>query len=350
MIAPSDPRSEGECSMRSLRLLGLVAIVVSLGFHAGCRPPAETATKDSKGAAASGEKKLRVAVIPKGTTHVFWKSVHFGAQKAADELGVEVEFRGPPKESDRDQQISVVQSFVSKGIDAICLAPLDSQALVRPVREADRAGIPTVIFDSGLDDAKLTVSYVATDNREGGRLAARALAKAINEQGNVIMLRYTQGSESTMQREEGFLEAIAEFPNVKVLSSDQYAGTSMESALNKAQQLLNRYGDQVNGVFAVCESNAEGVLRALEDMQLDGKVKFVGFDPSERLCTALSEGRVSALVLQDPVNMGYQAVKAAVAKVRGEPIEPRVDTGVYVATKENQETEPLKTLLNPPTM
>ncbi len=333
-------------------------LLLCIAISSGCKPASKATTADSSssstsssesGAGAGTAKRLKIAVIPKGTTHVFWKSVHYGAAQAAKELDVDIEFRGPPKESDRDQQISVVQSFVSKGVDGICLAPLDSQALVRPVREAKRAGIPTVIFDSGLDDAELPLSYVATDNREGGKLAARAMGKALGERGNVIMLRYAQGSESTMQREEGFLEAIAAFPEIKVLSSDQYAGTSMESALNKAQQLLNRYGDQVNGIFAVCESNAEGVLRALEDTQKQGKVVFVGFDPSDRLRRALEEKHLQAIVLQDPVNMGYQSVKTIVAALRKEATEKRVDTGVYVATEENRESDPIKTLLNPPT-
>ena len=169
-------------------------------------------------------------MIPKGTTHIFWKSVHYGALKAAEELGVDIQWRGPQKESDRDEQINVVQGFVNKRVDGICLAPLDADALVRPVQEARRGGIPVVIFDSALDGpSDAFASYVATDNYRGGQLAAEAMAEKLGGKGNVILLRYNQGSDSTHQREEGFLKALEAFPDIKVISSDQYAGTTTES-------------------------------------------------------------------------------------------------------------------------
>jgi ribose transport system substrate-binding protein len=312
----------------------------------GCKPPAPSA--DSPPAASAASTRLRIAVIPKGTTHIFWKSVHYGALQAAKELDVDLEWRGPQKEDDRDQQISVVQSFISKGVDGIVLAPLDSQALVRPVRDAKRAGIPTVIFDSALDSPDDVVSYVATDNLKGGQLAADAMAAALGDQGKVVLLRYNQGSESTLQREEGFLQQMQQHPGLTVLSSDQYAGTTTEQALNKAQQMFNRYGEEIDGIFAVCEPNADGVLRALEDGQRAKKVAFVGFDPSERLRQALAEDRMSAIILQDPVKMGYEAVRTIVNHLRGQQVEKRVDTGQYVATPQNRTTEPIKTLLDPP--
>jgi ribose transport system substrate-binding protein len=161
------------------------------------------------------------------------------------------------------------------------------------------------------------------------------------------MLRYNQGSESTQQREEGFLKGLTEFPDIKVLSSDQYAGTTTESSMDKAQQILNRYGEEIDGIFAVCEPNAEGVLRALEDRKLAGKVAFVGFDSSDAMAEALRAGKLSAIVLQDPVQMGYLAIHSIVKKLRGEPVEPFVDTGVFVATPENIDSEQIQKLLNP---
>jgi ribose transport system substrate-binding protein len=313
----------------------------------GCRPSSDQ-TVDNKDVPGGPAKPLQIAMIPKGTTHIFWKSVHFGAVQAANELGAEVQWRGPQKESDRDQQISVVQGFVNKQVDGICLAPLDADALVRPVREAGRGGIPVVVFDSGLNAADEDYAcFVATDNRRGGKLAGETLAKELDGKGNVILLRYNKGSESTYQREEGFLEAIAAYPDIKVISSDQYAGTTTESAMDKAQQMLNRYAEEVNGIFAVCEPNAEGVLRALEDRKLTGKVKFVGFDASDAMAQALREGKIQGIVLQDPVRMGYLAIEAMVKTIRGEPIDRFVDTGVNVATKENIDTEEIAKLLRP---
>ncbi len=325
--------------MRSYTLISLLLLV-------GCQPSASPSANSP--ATKSETKPLQIAMIPKGTTHIFWKSVHYGAEQAAQELGVEIQWRGSQKESDRDQQISVLQGFINKQVDGICLAPLDADALVRPVREAGRGGIPVVIFDSGLNAEKTDYAcFVATDNFRGGQLAGEALAKALDGKGNVILMRYNQGSESTHQREEGFLEAIAKFTDIKVLSSDQYAGTTTESAMDKAQQILNRYAAEVNGIFAVCEPNAEGVLRALEDRKLAGKVKFVGFDASDAMAEALREGRMSAIILQDPVRMGYLSVQTMVKKIRGETVENFVDTGVSVATPENIDSPEISKLLNP---
>jgi ribose transport system substrate-binding protein len=197
-----------------MRFRSGIAVVLGLilCLH-GCSQSNQPGTS---GAGTSGKKKYRIAVIPKGTTHEFWKSVHAGAENAARELGtVEILWKGPLQEDDRDGQISVVQDFVTRKVDGICLAPLDSQALIKYVREASQEGIPTVIFDSGLDDESDIVSYVATDNFNGGALAARQLGKVLEGKGGVILLRYNPGSESTQQREEGFLAALKQdFPGL----------------------------------------------------------------------------------------------------------------------------------------
>lgn len=308
---------------------------------AGCQPSRQSGTDQ--------DETLHFAVIPKGETHIFWQSVKAGAVQAGEEEGARITFKGPAKESDRDEQINVVQGFLNAQVDGLCLAPLDADALVRPVEEAGRAGVPVVIFDSGLNaDPEDIVAFVATDNFRGGQMAADALAASLNEQGDVILLRYNKGSDSTYQREEGFLDRIADYPEINVLSSDQYAGTTTESAIDKAQAVFNRYGDEVDGIFAVCEPNAEGVLRALQDRGLAGEVKFVAFDSSESLRAALAEEMVNAIVLQDPVRMGYLAVKTLSAHLKGEPVEPVVDTGVFVATPENRTDETIARLLHPP--
>jgi ribose transport system substrate-binding protein len=298
---------------------------------------------------ADGAKKYRIAVIPKGTTHVFWKSVHAGALRAAEELGnVEIDWKGPLLENDRERQINVVADFVAQGIDGIVLAPLDSTALVPSVRDAKREGIPTVIFDSGLDDESIIVSYVATDNFRGGALAAREIGRRLGGKGNVILLRYNVGSESTEQRERGFLETLAkEFPGVVVLSKDQYSGTTPLEAQNKALQLLNQYGDRLDGMFAVCEPDTVGVLGALEQEELAGKVTFIGFDPSPLLVDAMAAGKIQGIVLQDPVAMGYLGVKTMVAHLEGEKVDRRISTGEVMATGENMDEPQIHALLHP---
>jgi ribose transport system substrate-binding protein len=320
-------------------LLGVVVL-------AGCHGDQSTAAGSKS--AASAPAKYRIAVIPKGTTHEFWKSVHYGAAQAGKEFGADILWQGPLQEKDREGQISLVQNFVTKAVDGICLAPNDSQAFVRPVKDAAEQGVPVVIFDSGLDDTSSIVSYVATDNRAGGRLAADEMARALSEKGNIVLLRYLPGSESTYEREEGFLEQLKKYPALKVLSSDQYSGDTPQSALDKAQQILSKYGDRIDGLFAVCEPNAAGTLRALEDAGLAGKIVFIGFDPNRRMVQAMAEKKMRGIVVQDPVNMGYLAVKTMVEHLQQKPVEKRISTGEAIATPENMNEPKMKELLDPP--
>jgi ribose transport system substrate-binding protein len=297
-----------------------------------------------------GKARYRIAVIPKGTTHEFWKSVHAGAVQAALELqDVEILYKGPLREDETAGQIQVVQDFIAQGVDGICLAPLDSQALIRPATEAIESDIPVVVFDSALGDESQIVSYVATDNFRGGRLAAQRLGEAMGGQGDVILLRYKVGSESTEQREEGFLAELKEnHPDVNVLVDGEYAGTTPSSALEKATQLLRQHRDAVDGIFAVCEPNADGTLGALRNTDLAGRVKFVAFDPSPTLIQGMKDGNVHGIVLQDPVGMGYKAVMAMHDHLSGKPVEKRIQTGEHVATPENMDTPEIQKLLTPP--
>jgi ribose transport system substrate-binding protein len=224
------------------------------------------------------DRTLRIAVVPKGTNMAFWHTVHAGALKAQRDLGergidVEVIWKGPLREDDREQQIQVVEGFTSQNVDGIVLAPLDSRALVRPVEEARRLGIPTVIFDSGLESDDI-VSFVATDNFQGGAMAADALGRLLDGHGEVLLLRYQDGSASTTAREEGFLARLAEaWPDITVISSDQHAGPTRETAKSAAENLLNRFGTDLDGVFVVNETSTRGMLLALQDTQLAGKVR-----------------------------------------------------------------------------
>jgi ribose transport system substrate-binding protein len=324
--------------MRFLWLIALVAVV-------GCSSPdSKPNTRSSEG----GEKKYRIAVIPKGTSHQFWKSVYAGSLQAANEIGnVEIIWQGPALENEVDRQIAIVQDMILQEVDGIILAPNNSESLVSVVREANASRIPVVIFDSALAEGAEIVSYVATDNENGGRLAAERLATVLGEEGDVILMRYLTGSESTEMREKGFLEKISEYPKIKVLSSDQHATQGVDRAKEKAEQLLLNYEDRVNGFFAVCESNAEGALLAIDTPQFAGKVKFIAFDPSDQLIEGLKNDKVHGIVLQDPVRMGYLSVKAMVDHLQGKSVEKRIGTGEYVATKENMDTEKMQRLLNP---
>jgi ribose transport system substrate-binding protein len=301
----------------------------------------------------SGSKKFTIAVIPKGTTHPFWKSVNAGATKAANDYkaqGVDVDliWKGPLREDDREQQVQVVEGFVSQGVDGIVLAPLDSKALIRPVEEAKSAGIPTVIIDSALESDKIT-SFAATDNRKGGNMAAEKLGELLGGKGKVVMLRYLEGSASTTDREEGFLEVMrSKFPSIELISTDQYAGATRDSAKRAAENLLQRLGDQITGVYASNEPATTGMLLALQDRGLAGKVTFVGFDSSPQFIEAMKNNQMQGIVVQNPLAIGELGVKAMVDSLLGKPVDKRVDTGVMMITPDNMNSAEAQKLLNPP--
>lgn len=295
---------------------------------------------------AGKDKKITVAVIPKGTTHEFWKSVHAGAIKASRELGVEIVWNGPLREDDREEQCKIVENFIASGVNAILLAPLDDRSLMPPVIEAKGRGIPTVVVDSDLQ-GDTHVSFVATDNYRGGSLAAERMGAVLKGKGKIIMLRYLEGSASTAERERGFMDTMKEkFPGIEFLSDNQHAGATTETAFTASENLLNRYTSP-DAIFTPNESSTFGCLRALQSRGLAGKITFVGFDSSAKLIEALRGGEIQGLVLQNPFNMGYLGIKTAVAAIKGEPFEKRVDTGVVIATPENVDDPEITQLLAP---
>ncbi|MHC4508547.1 MAG: substrate-binding domain-containing protein [Planctomycetota bacterium] len=296
---------------RLFAVVVFVAIAVVFGAI-GCKRKEES------------EGKYRIGVIPKGTTHVFWKSIHAGAVKAERELNdsgldVEVIWKGPLKEDDRESQIRVVEDFITRGVSGIVLAPLDDAALRMPVRDAVNNGIPVVIIDSGLNSGDYA-SFVATDNYIGGKKGGERLGEVLGGKGKVIMLRCHEGSASSTKREQGFLDVLEKkYPEIDVVSSNQYGGATTESAYIASENLLAPLrkpdgGLTIDGIFCPNESTSFGMLRALEDSGLAGQVNFVGFDSSE-------------------------------AHLGGRTVENRIDTGSVVATPENMDEPKIKNLL-----
>jgi ribose transport system substrate-binding protein len=219
---------------------------------------------------------------------------------------------------------------------------------VRPVEDAKRASVPTVIIDSGLQTGSI-VSFVATDNIKGGSLAADRLGELLNGKGKVLLLRYAEGSASTTEREQGFLDEIkAKFPNIELVSTDQYAGATRDTAKRASENLLNRFGEDIQGIFTPNESSTAGMLLALQDINKAGKVSFVGFDASQSFIDAMRAGQLHGIVVQNPFNMGYLGVRTMVDHLLGKPVEKKIDTGVVLVTKDNLETPDVKTLLHPP--
>jgi len=325
-------------------MLRLIAVgVFSVLFAACTEDPAAASGPQSGGAA-------RVAVIPKGTTHVFWQAVEAGARIGAEATGLDLTFKGPLQENDRAQQIQLVQQFAGEGVAGIALAPLDHRALAPAVKSAVQRGIPVVIFDSALDGTpgEDFASYVATDNEKSGELAGRHLAELVAARrpgggGKVVLLRYQTGSASTEAREQGFLSAVRT-AGLEVLVDNREAGATVGEAKTAALNLADELR-RADGVFCPNESVTVGMLLALEQLGLVRKLAFVGFDASPPLVAALREGKLDALVLQDPRRMGEIAVRHLKALIDGAEVEAVVDTGCVLATTANMDEPDVARLL-----
>jgi ribose transport system substrate-binding protein len=322
-----------------------IGIGLLLTLATGCK---EQPPPRPEGAAPSAETR-QIAVIPKGTTHDFWKSVHAGAVRADREFDqVTIAFQGPQREDDREQQIALVQNFVSSGVDAIVLAPLDDRSLLPPVRQATRAGIPVVIFDSSLAGqvGKDFVSFVATDNYQGGVLAGKHMTERLGGKGRVLLLRYQEGSASTVKREQGFVDTLTQQDGLELVDPKRYAGATRATAQQTSENLLTAYAN-IQGIFCPNESSTFGMLLALRARGLAGKLAFVGFDASRGLVDALAKGEIDGLVVQDPMKMGYLGVKTAVDHLAGRTVPERIDTGVTMVTRENMNQPDMKELISP---
>ena len=287
-----------------------------------------------------------IAVIPKSTTQVFWKTVETGAREGAKEAGVEMVWKGSLNEDNPAQQIQIVEQFVSEGVGGIVLAPIDDTALKRPAAAAMQKGIPVVIMDSALkgEPVKDFVSTVSTNNYRGGEMAGEQLGKLLDGKGKVVPFRFKEGSASTDQREAGFLEAIKKFPDIQVILDNRYSGTTAREARSTALKMLDKLKD-ADGIFCSTEPSTLGMLLALKRNNLAGSKKLVGFDTSPGLMEGLRKGEIQALVVQNPKKMGHEAVKALVAKMKGETVPTVIDSGAAVITKENLDTPEIQALL-----
>ena len=223
--------------------------------------------------------------------------------------------------------------------------------MIRPVKEAHEEGIKVVIWDSGLDPSgdKYYDSFVATDNFAAGVKCGKTLAELMGKKGKAILLRHMVGSASTQKRADGFLEGLKKHgPEIELISQDKYAGATVEESQEAANNLLNQFADQVDGIFVPNESATEGMMAAMKAAGIAGKVKFVGFDGNDSIIKGVEEGVIHAVCLQDPFNMGYLGVKHSVAHLKGEKVERIVDTGSVILTLENLKEPRMQELVYPP--
>jgi ribose transport system substrate-binding protein len=296
--------------------------------------------------AEGGSKELTLAVIPKSTGGEFWETVEQGARNAARDLNVTIHWEGAHHETELAEQNKIIENMLNLEVDGMAIAPLNNRAMRRPVENVVAAGIPVVVFDSAID-GDVHISYVATDNTQGGAMAAEYLAEKLRDgKKRLFLLRYIQGTASTEQRSEGFLEA-ARKADMEVLadpySDDATVAGAIKTASNAFEGFVKDGKLELEGAFATNLFSTMGMLTALDDLMQAGvetDVVVVGFDTSPKLIEDLQHGKIDALVSQNPKRMGYLAVETLVKHLRGEKIEPRIDTGVELVTAERLEKEP----------
>lgn len=294
------------------------------------------------GCAKSG--KRRIAVVPKGRAHLFWQSVHAGAVKASRELNVEIIWNGPATETDYNGQIQIVEAMINQRVDAIVLAPIDKKVMVGVVDRAHNAKIPVVIFDSGIDTPNY-VSLVATDNYAAGQVAADRMGEILGGKGKVIIVAVQPGAASTMARESGFEDQIKKkFPEIQIVDK-RYGMADFAKSLQVAENMLTAFPD-ANGLFASNESSAVGAAQALKGRK-DSKVKMVGFDWSQTLLADVRAGGIDSLVIQNPMQMGYNSVIAAVEKLDGKEVKKDQPLPPKLVTKENIDSPEVKAQVEP---
>lgn len=289
--------------------------------------------------------KKTIAVVPKGTSALFWVSVHAGAMAAGEQFGVNVVWNGPAQETEYGRQVQIVDSMVARHVDGIAIAAAERKALVPPIDRAVAAGIPVTVFDSGVD-ATNYLTFLATNNFEGGQMGARELGRLLGGKGTAAMVMHAPGSGSTMDRERGFDEIMkAEFPQIQIVAR-QYGMSDRAKAMTAAENILTAHPD-LNGIFASSEPSSVGTALAIKSRGATGKVKFVAFDSSESMIDDMKAGVIDAMVVQDPFKMGFEAVKTLVDKLHGITPPKQMDLSARLIQRADLSKPEVQQLLYP---
>ncbi len=317
----------------------LAAAIVLMATGCGDRAPSIPGADGSD----APKTQLDIAVIPKGLSHQFWMTIKAGADAGAEETGARIIWQGPAKETEIAQQINIIQDMITRRVDGIVLAACDENALASAIEQADRAGIPVVMMDSGVK-SEIPKSLVATDNIAGAKKAAQVLAELMGGSGEVGLMPFISGAATSELREQGFKEGIAEYPDIRLVAVN-YSQSDPDTAMNVTADMLTAHPN-LGGIFSANEPGAIGAAQALRAAGKTGDVKLVAFDASGEQLAALEDGAIQALIVQNPFKMGYEAVKTVVDVIRGKEVPQRVDTGVTVITPDNINDPDVQALLS----
>jgi ribose transport system substrate-binding protein len=345
--------SETEVSMKSKHLLMAASLLVVLAMLVGCAAPAtpapaadtaaEPAADTAAEPAAETAAKPYIPVISKGFQHQFWQAVKQGSEQAAADYNVDITFEGPATEAEVDKQIEMLQAALAKNPAAICLAALDTQAVIPLLEEAKAKGIPVVGFDSGVD-SDIPVATATTDNIAAAALAADKMAELIGGSGQVAVLVHDQTSRTGIDRRDGFVNRMAEtYPDIEIVNIDYGAGDHLKST-DIAKAVIQANPD-LKGYFGANEGSIIGVLNAVQELGRTGEIVVIGYDAGKQQKDAVRSGAQAGAITQNPVGIGYKCVEAAVKAINGESVDKIIDTGFFWYDASNMDEEQFIPLL-----
>jgi ribose transport system substrate-binding protein len=280
-----------------------------------------------------GTRKHRVVIVTKALDSEFWQTLKNGAEEAARQHpDIELSVLAPEREINIDQQVSILEDQILRKVSVLAVVPAGIAQVTPVLEKAKAAGIPVLIVDNDTPWAG-KLSYIGTDNRAGGRLAADYMVKALGGRGKVAIIRGILGASSHEDRVAGFQEAIAQAPGIQVVTI-QPANSERATALTVMENILTS-NPSLNAVFVTSDQMVLGAIEGVAAQQMRGKILVVGFDAGKEAVRAVKSGAINAVIAQYPANMGKQAVDAAIKAIHGEPVAKVIDTGTALVTKEN---------------
>lgn len=294
-------------------------------------------------AADAPKEKLYIPVISKGFQHQFWQAVKLGSENAAKDLNVEITFEGPESEAMVDKQVEMFQTALDKKPAAICLAAVDSKAFQPLLEKAKAAGIPVIGFDSGVD-SDIPVTTATTDNIAAAALAADKMVELIGGEGEVAVIAHDQTSRTGIDRVKGFTDQIAaKYPKVTIVDT-QYGGGDQLKSTDLAKAIIQAHPN-LKGFFGANEGSIIGVLNAVKELGLEGKITVIGYDSGQQQMDAIRSGAEAGAITQNPIGIGYKCVEAAVKAYNGETLPKVIDTGFMWYDKNNIDAPEIQAVL-----
>lgn len=328
-------------STKRLTLLTAAGLAGALAL-AGCGASASSSSGAAGGASSAAGGDIYIPIISKGFQQQFWQAVKQGAEQQAAQDKVRITFEGPDNESQVDKQLQLIQTALTKNPSALCIAALDSKAVIPLLQQAQNKKIPIIGFDSGVD-SDIPVSTVSTDNSVAAGAAADKIAEKIGQSGEVALVVHDQTSQTGTSRRDGFLDAIKKYPNIKVVDT-QYGGGDPLKTDDLTKSIIKSHPN-LKAIFATNEGSANGVLNALKETGTEGKIAFAGYDAGKQQKEAVRSGVEFGAISQDPVTIGAKCVATAVAAIKGQSVSKHIDTGYKWYTKDNIDNAELKPLL-----